>query len=115
MGISKPSSHLSQLRRRDASTYTQVLENNATAGGYYASVTVGTPPQSVTLVIDTGSSDVWLLASSASLCTEADLQEEYGPCLTTCKSSFQLLHSTMDSAPSQGLCGRSRDMAHTQI
>jgi len=32
---------------------------------YYANVTVGTPPQNIQLTVDTGSSDVWLIAKGA--------------------------------------------------
>ncbi|MCJ1244538.1 hypothetical protein MMC30_001736 [Trapelia coarctata] len=36
------------------------LGNAATVGLYYVNATVGTPPQEVSLQIDTGSSDVWM-------------------------------------------------------
>jgi len=36
------------------------LGNAAAIGLYYVNATVGTPPQSVGLQIDTGSSDVWM-------------------------------------------------------
>lgn len=46
-----------------------------------ANVTVGTPAQSLSLVLDTGSSDVWMLSNTADLCTSAELQaENYGGC-----------------------------------
>lgn len=69
-------------------TMTESLVNNITEGGYYASVSVGTPGQDVTLVLDTGSSDAFVLASDADLCTERRLQIYYGEtCDTTCKIS----------------------------
>jgi hypothetical protein len=43
------------------------LPNNEFFLGYYANFTVGTPPQSVVLHVDTGSSDVWVLAAGAKL------------------------------------------------
>lgn len=67
-------------------TVTESLINNITAGGYYATVSVGTPPQDVQLVLDTGSSDAWVVASDASLCTEKKLQVYYGEtCGATCE------------------------------
>ncbi|CAJ2503878.1 Uu.00g112720.m01.CDS01 [Anthostomella pinea] len=70
------------LRRR-AGTFSQELNNNLTGGGYYAQVTVGTPPQPVNLILDTGSSDVWVLDSRANLCNSEALQLYYGDCLAT--------------------------------
>ncbi|KAK6952170.1 hypothetical protein Daesc_006703 [Daldinia eschscholtzii] len=70
------------LHRR-AGTYSQELNNNLTGGGYYAQVTVGTPPQTVDLVVDTGSSDVWILDSRADLCRSKTMQNYYGYCLST--------------------------------
>lgn len=70
------------LHRR-AGTYSQELNNNLTGGGYYAQVTVGTPPQTVDLVVDTGSSDVWILDSRANLCRSKTMQNYYGYCLST--------------------------------
>ncbi|CAK7206587.1 hypothetical protein SEUCBS139899_009386 [Sporothrix eucalyptigena] len=64
--------------RATASTYIETLVNNVTGGGYYASVSVGTPGQTQTLVIDTGSSDVWVVAYDADLCTSSLLQRKYG-------------------------------------
>jgi predicted aspartyl protease len=68
---------------------TESLLNNATGGDYIAQVTVGTPGQPQTLLLDTGSSDVWMLASTADLCTDPAVQSYYqtGPCSSTCKSS----------------------------
>lgn len=75
------------LGRRASSpnTYIETLVNNVTGGGYYASVDVGTPPQPQVLVIDTGSSDVWVVASDADLCTSSLLQRKYGD---TCSDTY---------------------------
>jgi hypothetical protein len=69
------------------STITETLDNNSTGGDYIAKVSVGTPPQEVTLAIDTGSSDVWMMAVDADLCTSAVLQAKYqrGGCASTCE------------------------------
>ncbi|TVY81058.1 putative aspartic-type endopeptidase opsB, partial [Lachnellula suecica] len=66
-------------KRRHLSTrahLTAVLNNNVTGGSYYVEVNVGTPGQKQTLALDTGSTDVWLLSSTADLCTDSELQEE---------------------------------------
>jgi hypothetical protein len=46
---------------------------------YYANATVGSPPQAVSLQIDTGSSDTWVPFVGASICTESDQCNE-GTC-----------------------------------
>ncbi|KAI0440015.1 aspartic peptidase domain-containing protein [Xylaria telfairii] len=82
------------LRKR-AGTYSQELNNNLTGGGYYAEVALGTPPQPVTLILDTGSSDVWVLDTNADLCQSRTLQSLYGTCLATYEpadsSTYQLV------------------------
>lgn len=57
----------SSIRRR-ADTYTETLGNNISYGGYFASVSVGTPGQAQQVIIDTGSSDAWFLSPDASAC-----------------------------------------------
>lgn len=52
-------------------------------GGYYAEVALGTPPQPVTLILDTGSSDVWVLDTHADLCQSRALQYRFGSCIAT--------------------------------
>jgi len=74
-----------QLRRRagTSGTVTASLSENPQFVQYYADVTMGTPPQSVKLIVDTGSSDVWAVSSTAALCKAA------GGCPDgTCKSTF---------------------------
>ncbi|KAI0388570.1 aspartic peptidase domain-containing protein [Xylariaceae sp. FL0594] len=68
---------------RRGGTYSQELNNNLTGGGYYTEVALGTPPQPVTLILDTGSSDVWVLDDRADLCRSPALQARYGDCLAT--------------------------------
>ncbi|KAI0018084.1 aspartic peptidase domain-containing protein [Xylariomycetidae sp. FL0641] len=69
--------------QRRTTTYSQIINNNLTGGGYYAEVSVGTPPQTVNLILDTGSSDLWVLDSHADLCSSQKLQAYYGNCLAT--------------------------------
>ncbi|KAI0886113.1 aspartic peptidase domain-containing protein [Annulohypoxylon maeteangense] len=94
VGFSKPTARLPALHRRGG-TYSQELNNNLTGGGYYAQVTVGTPPQTVDLIVDTGSSDVWILDSNANLCHSKTMQSRYGYCLSTYDSSNSSTYSVV--------------------
>lgn len=55
-----------------------------------AQVTVGTPPQKQNLVIDTGSSDVWMLSSQAVVCADRRYIAYYGGCSSVCKTSLRI-------------------------
>ncbi|KAI1770780.1 mitochondrial elongation factor g 1-like protein [Hypoxylon cercidicola] len=57
-----------KLTRRQGQTFTEVITNEKLRGGYFATCQVGTPPQNLTLQLDTGSSDIWVPSSSASVC-----------------------------------------------
>ncbi|CAK7237456.1 hypothetical protein SBRCBS47491_009981 [Sporothrix bragantina] len=59
------------LCRRGAGTFTGGLQNDLAR--YYVDVEVGTPPQKLQLQLDTGSSDVWVLSSSASICAKINI------------------------------------------
>ena len=66
--------------------YVETLRNNITGGGYYADITVGNPPQKQTVVLDTGSSDIWVLAHDADLCESSSLQRQNrDSCDLTCE------------------------------
>ena len=72
------------LSRR--ATYVEKLANNITGGGYYVDFTVGTPPQPQRMVLDTGSSDIWVVAHDADLCTTTRLQLYHGDtCAFVCR------------------------------
>lgn len=60
-------------------TILESLGNNVTGGSYQAVVQVGTPPQTMTLAIDTGSSDVWVLSPDAQIC-ESSFESGPGEC-----------------------------------
>ncbi|KAK8008835.1 aspartic-type endopeptidase [Apiospora marii] len=75
-------------RRRDIGSYSQVVTNNMSAYSYYAEVTIGTPPQPITLVLDTGSSDTWVVDKSTDGCEGGDL------CLTPSSSTVKMLDNT---------------------
>jgi hypothetical protein len=66
------------------------LLNNQTS--YLADVEVGTPPQTVSLITDTGSSDIWLLDKTADQCNNAAIAKMYGPCTGgTCELAMRFL------------------------
>lgn len=55
------------VRRRRDKTVNQALDNEETL--YYCNITLGSPQQSLRLVLDTGSSDLWCNAANSSLCS----------------------------------------------
>ncbi|RFU34494.1 hypothetical protein B7463_g1875, partial [Scytalidium lignicola] len=95
--INRSSQQQRHLQQR--ATITESLANNYTGGSYVASVQVGTPPQTQTLVIDTGSSDVWLLSSDADLCSDPSEQDSAGG---GCSTTFDQTKSSSFKVVSQG-------------
>lgn len=70
-------------------SFQESIINNVTGGSYMISTCWGTPCQNISLVLDTGSSDVWALANNADQCTSATIQRQYGPCVGgTCQYKF---------------------------
>ncbi|KAI1361817.1 aspartic peptidase domain-containing protein [Xylaria arbuscula] len=59
-----------RLRKRADNSVEEVITNERMRGGYFASCTVGTPAQELTLQLDTGSSDIWVPATEASVCQD---------------------------------------------
>jgi hypothetical protein len=72
----------SVLERRDAGSksFTEVINNIGAGNGYTANVSVGTPPQLLTLGIDTGSTDTWVLSNTANICLNKTLIAEGVTC-----------------------------------
>ena len=70
------------LGRRQARSIEEVIKNDKTKGGYFATCKIGTPGQDVTLQLDTGSSDIWVPDSDADICVETSTSSgcELGSC-----------------------------------
>lgn len=56
--------------RRAADTHEGVITNELTRGGYFATCSMGTPGQNLTLQLDTGSSDIWVPWHQATVCEQ---------------------------------------------
>jgi hypothetical protein len=62
---------LPRVARRSESTLPVSLANNVENGAYFVDVSMGTPPQNLSLQLDTGSSDTWAPLTSASICQQS--------------------------------------------
>ncbi|KAK5653663.1 hypothetical protein OQA88_8693 [Cercophora sp. LCS_1] len=87
-------------RRQNGKPFDEDLTNNLTSGAYFAQVEIGTPGQTLSLHVDTGSTDVWVLGTSTNLCTNTLLQATYGGCLDafdrSASSTFERVGSGND-------------------
>ncbi|KAF8745837.1 peptidase A1 family, partial [Rhizoctonia solani] len=59
---------------------------------YYASVEVGTPPQSYAVILDTGSSDMWLQSVACAPCTGKKIDPATSSTLQPSSSSFSIAY-----------------------
>lgn len=64
----------------DSEPLTLAALNNITGGGYYAEFGVGTPPQLISFLLDTGSSDTWVNSVDADICNSQSMQTRMGFC-----------------------------------
>ncbi|ERS99734.1 hypothetical protein HMPREF1624_03098 [Sporothrix schenckii ATCC 58251] len=70
--VGRRSAHPKLTRRATANTDSSTIDNNLSQGGYFATCKIGTPQQTLTLQLDTGSSDIWVPSSSASVCASSE-------------------------------------------
>nr|POF14855.1 putative aspartic-type endopeptidase opsb [Quercus suber] len=82
-----------RMRRRQSETVSVDLDNEETL--YFMNVTIGTPPQSLRLHIDTGSSDLWVNTDSSSLC-DGNTCAESGTYEANSSSTYSYINSAFD-------------------
>lgn len=74
------------ILRKRASTYEEVITNELLRGGYFATCSVGSNSQKLTLQLDTGSSDTWVPHPDAKACQDSASYPEgctFGTCSCT--------------------------------
>lgn len=74
-------------KRSENSTFEEVIANNKGEGGYFATVTIGSPGQALIMQLDTASSDSWVPYSGAPICEVISAGCDLG----SCKSTFLFL------------------------
>jgi hypothetical protein len=91
VGIAKATIPETHALDRRAFSSNLINEKNA----YFAKVQIGTPAQTVTLHVDTGSSDLWVLWKGSDLCNSASLQKKWGTCVDTFDAGSSTTYETV--------------------
>ncbi|KGO63681.1 Peptidase A1 [Penicillium italicum] len=87
--------------RRKRSTVSQALDNEETL--YFCNVTLGTPGQSLRLVLDTGSSDLWTNTPNSTLCASTkNVCAEAGTYDPNSSSSYSFVNSDFNISYADG-------------
>jgi len=88
-------------RMKRSSTVSQTLDNEETL--YYSNVTLGTPAQSLRLVLDTGSSDLWVNAPNSTLCKKkSNPCSDSGTYDSSASSSYAFVNSDFNITYADG-------------
>lgn len=93
-GFSHPRAKLFRRQDDDGEPFALEALNNVTGGGYYSEFEIGTPPQLISFLLDTGSSDTWVNSVDADLCNSNVMQATMGFCQTQCEQGFSSLAFT---------------------
>ena len=80
---------VSRLARRQTSGSVDAVLNNNDGLEYLVNITVGTPAQKLSVTLDTGSSDLWIPASSAPLCKKGSC--DFGSFNAGSSSTYKLV------------------------
>lgn len=90
LDLDRRAAPVSKLARRQNSdgSVDAVLSQNQRAE-YLVNITVGTPPQKLSVTLDTGSSDLWIPAASAPLCKKGSC--DFGSFDPSSSSSYQIV------------------------
>lgn len=82
--IEKHSTKGATLQRRSQvanNSFEEIILNEKGRGGYFATVSIGSPAQNFTMQLDTASSDLWVPYSGASICESTSDTCTYGTCM----------------------------------
>jgi len=85
-------------------TIEQALGHNRTAQAYFTTLEIGTPPQSIDLLVDTGSAELWLLDAAANICSSpGTCSDPFNPSRSSslqvvAKGGFEVVYINNDKA-----------------
>ncbi|MCJ1385618.1 hypothetical protein MMC17_008741 [Xylographa soralifera] len=96
LDFERQSHPIEKLRRRGHTEIPFYPTNNAWI--YVVNVTVGTPPQNVSMQIDTGSSDFWINTPTSTQCTTGNFGCPFGTYSANASSTYQYANSLFSEA-----------------
>ena len=97
-----PSTHLIRRNRRRAGNSYVVESLNNEQTYYFANLSIGTPPQSFRLSVDSDSSDTWVFAASSSYCTGGTTNCIGGTLRPNASSTYQYINNNFSLTYADG-------------